>query len=257
MPSCNVPGCENYKITRSIGVPFHRFPSDARRRREWLVKIRNKNLPINSSFKKVKNLRVCGKHFVPSDYVRDLQHELTGSKRKSILKKDAVPSIFPFLLEIQQNDRSAFAKREMMRVQSVSRVTPLPFAFGSSKQQSECSTSSVSHSQTVPSISTELECSSPFKINATQSPLFTPGINSETDFNTTDSETEFYGEGGMNDNDCVLVSKKNLAELFKTCQICGQGIISKRTMHVGAKLVINWECIQGVVKTGSNFVRNT
>ena len=41
-----------------------------------------------------RNTRLCSEHFTPDFYEGDFQAELLGSKKRTSLKADAVPSIF-------------------------------------------------------------------------------------------------------------------------------------------------------------------
>ena len=75
--------------------------------RQWLVKIRNKDLPENASFDSLKNLIVCLKHIVPFDYERNLQHEFTDLKltKISLLKKNVVYRVY---FHLAQNKRLGY-----------------------------------------------------------------------------------------------------------------------------------------------------
>ncbi|KAK6174265.1 hypothetical protein SNE40_017577 [Patella caerulea] len=139
---CCAPGCSNFKISAQIGIPFHTFPTDPEIRRRWLVNIRNKKLPVNTTAKKLKSHHVCGKHFKPSDYVDDIKHRISPHlyKKKNCLRKTAVPTqfFFPEVIKTSQTksstttstvakpcayqsahsydyERSAYLKREKIR----------------------------------------------------------------------------------------------------------------------------------------------
>ena len=112
---CCVPGCTNYRLTRALGVPLHRFPMDDTLRRTWLVRVKNAALPVHATYKAVENYRVCGKHFLPSDYERDLYAELMKIPAKQRLKKDAIPSVLIPGSAPSPPPRSAFLKREASR----------------------------------------------------------------------------------------------------------------------------------------------
>ena len=73
------------------GIHFHGLPlNNTPLLKAWLTKMKLKNpcLSVHS--------KVCSNHFTSDCYLRDLQSELTNSKPRFMLKKDAVPTIFDF-----------------------------------------------------------------------------------------------------------------------------------------------------------------
>ena len=72
---------------KGVKIYFHKFLDDEGMFRQWIVEIRR---DIGVNFQVTQNLRVCSRHFKPSDYIRSL----TG--RKKTLKYSAVPSVFPW-----------------------------------------------------------------------------------------------------------------------------------------------------------------
>lgn len=96
MVCCSVYGCKSnhYKKQKTndgvgINIRFYRFPQNSEMAQRWKFKCyRSDNFNI-------KTARICDKHFVPTDYVRNLKHELLGYSPKSCrkLKDDAVPSV--------------------------------------------------------------------------------------------------------------------------------------------------------------------
>ena len=83
------PGCSN-KSKRN-NVYFHRLPlNDKGKLKKWIHNMKLKDPPIN------KCLRICSDHFTEDCYIRNLQAELTVSKRQFRLKEDEVPTIFDF-----------------------------------------------------------------------------------------------------------------------------------------------------------------
>jgi hypothetical protein len=58
---------------------------------EELVKFHYK---LDPSGLGIRGLRLCNEHFTEESYKRDLQAELCGTRRRYILKDDAVPTIF-------------------------------------------------------------------------------------------------------------------------------------------------------------------
>ena len=82
MPSyCSVAICKSPK-----DATYFKFPSDPKLCKSWVVACRRKNV-FNT-----KHSRVCEKHFLPSDFVRDLQHELLNLPLRKAIKKGAIPS---------------------------------------------------------------------------------------------------------------------------------------------------------------------
>ena len=86
MTSCGAPGCTN-RSANNKNISFHRLSA----KKEETKKKRLHNL--NRKFSPEK-LSVCSGHFEPSCFKRDLQTVLMGTKPKSVLKDDAVPTIF-------------------------------------------------------------------------------------------------------------------------------------------------------------------
>ncbi|XP_035027412.1 uncharacterized protein LOC118118353 isoform X3 [Hippoglossus stenolepis] len=86
--TCIVPECKDSKRKRLAGVRYHRFrvscPSLCRR---WLKAANNPRYGVNTAMAALKNLRVCGLHFRPEDYERNVLDQSVKS-----LKESAVPS---------------------------------------------------------------------------------------------------------------------------------------------------------------------
>lgn len=62
--TCCVPGCNNNN-KRNKGLSFHRFPSDKRQRKLWLLQINRQGTTGKySQFIPTANHRVCGMHFI-------------------------------------------------------------------------------------------------------------------------------------------------------------------------------------------------
>ena len=86
---CMAPGCSNE--SKRNNVHFHRLLlNDKGKLKKWVHNIKLKDPPIN------KYSRICSDLFTESCNIRDLQADLTGSKRQFRLKEDAVPTIFDF-----------------------------------------------------------------------------------------------------------------------------------------------------------------
>lgn len=78
---CSVPQCNTY--CTEPGVSFHFYPTDAERRRVWLVVLRSGKAPS-------KYAMVCSKHFDDSAFLHSRTAE-EGFKRKR-LRPDALPT---------------------------------------------------------------------------------------------------------------------------------------------------------------------
>ncbi|XP_023952526.1 uncharacterized protein LOC112056341 [Bicyclus anynana] len=93
MTYCTVPKC------REVGV--HRFPKNEKILKRWLQALCREKSSITV------NSRLCGKHFLESDY--ETYSKYTGFPNlRKVLKKEAVPSIFPWcphLISDQPTDR--------------------------------------------------------------------------------------------------------------------------------------------------------
>ncbi|XP_043190669.1 uncharacterized protein LOC122364408 [Amphibalanus amphitrite] len=104
MVGCCVPGC-------SSTVGGHKIPREEKLRKTWLVKIRREGSKRGSVWKPSASSVVCRKHFTPNDYMEpSWTSKMAGIVRKQ-LKKDAVPSIFPWTsaknkVEVQRRARS-------------------------------------------------------------------------------------------------------------------------------------------------------
>ena len=88
MPNCCVPGCTN-RPERNEKVGFHRIPKDITIRNAWIARLRRENLNPESS-------RVCSDHFTEDCFEKNLTEQVTGERKKKVLKKDAIPSVFAF-----------------------------------------------------------------------------------------------------------------------------------------------------------------
>ena len=91
--------CTNRSDNRK-DLKFHAFPKDPNCRIEWAVKMRwsdGKFKPNSSLF----SLFCCSEHFVSEDY----KHSLNG--KRSDLRPQAVPSLFPLTKHKESNDERA------------------------------------------------------------------------------------------------------------------------------------------------------
>lgn len=105
---CAVIGCEFERLKGRTSL--HYFPKEKRRKQLW-VNFVGKNRKWSGASSKTC---LCSHHFVKSDFENWTKFNL-GYAAKLILKKNAIPSIYP-----QKNKtpeaRSAFRKREIARV---------------------------------------------------------------------------------------------------------------------------------------------
>ena len=87
--TCTVPECKDSKRKRLAGVRYHRVrvscPSLCRR---WLKAANNPQYGVNTAMAALKNLRVCGLHFRPEDYERNVLDQSVKS-----LKESSVPPV--------------------------------------------------------------------------------------------------------------------------------------------------------------------
>ncbi|XP_067871151.1 THAP domain-containing protein 2-like [Heterodontus francisci] len=123
--SCAAYGCTAV-YRKNTNTSFHRFPSNPRRRTEWIRLVRREN------FKPSKHTFLCSKHFEQTCFDR------TGQTRR--LREDAVPTIFDFPPHIQN--------------QLASRKTPLTSAGISNQQDPAKSSTSTGTCTTSTSTST-------------------------------------------------------------------------------------------------------
>ena len=95
---CVAWGCSNRSMKGS-GLKFHRFPlKNMDLLKKWIVAMRRED------FAPTSYSRICGEHFLPTDYYHSTSN---------FLRKDAVPSEFNFLLHLQKE--SAPSRRELKR----------------------------------------------------------------------------------------------------------------------------------------------
>ncbi len=67
-------------------LTYHRFPSDPQLRKAWIVACRRKD-PFDPD-----KVRICERHFLPSDYDRDLRHELLNLPLRKLLRPGSIPT---------------------------------------------------------------------------------------------------------------------------------------------------------------------
>lgn len=86
--TCAVADCKNIAVS---GTPlsFHRFPRDSKTRKAWIVRCKRGD-KLNPT-----TARICSEHFKPEDYEKDLLNKLLNLPQRKVLKKGAVPSVFP------------------------------------------------------------------------------------------------------------------------------------------------------------------
>ncbi|XP_077323570.1 uncharacterized protein LOC143958002 [Lithobates pipiens] len=106
MPKCIVASCKNTtRKSASRGVTMHVFPHNLQRIKHWLLKI-GQNFGNLDAFaqrileaKKTDAFRICSDHFTPESYITQ------GCR--SILRTEAVPSLFPKYREPNSEDEAA------------------------------------------------------------------------------------------------------------------------------------------------------
>ena len=74
-------------------MSFHRISSDEQRRKAWLERIRQMNMPsLQYSY-------ICSDYFSASCFQSNLQLNISGQRCKRRPKEDAVPPIFDYALQ--------------------------------------------------------------------------------------------------------------------------------------------------------------
>lgn len=112
---CAVYGCAVDNMCKGFvpGTMFFSFPKDKEMQAVWKQRCKRKD-----TFN-IKFARVCSKHFIESDYERNLKHELLGytPAKHRPLKKDAVPSIHLPTTKQQSQSNSDRRNRQNKRQQ--------------------------------------------------------------------------------------------------------------------------------------------
>jgi len=122
---CVVYGCGNIRLESEISV--HEFPSPSAKklRAAWtrfVQRTRDKWRPTSTSY-------ICSEHFVDDNFHNKMQYNM-GLATKLVLKKDAVPTIYPANVKMTRPPpitsttvtapmRTVVRKREAHRVSSV------------------------------------------------------------------------------------------------------------------------------------------
>lgn len=106
--TCAVAICPSPKDEQTI---YHRFPKSDDLKKKWIVACRRDDRILNP-----KTSLICSRHFLPTDYERDLEHELLGLPPRKFLKKDAVPSR-KLRYEEKENQGSKSASSNRQRLQ--------------------------------------------------------------------------------------------------------------------------------------------
>lgn len=107
MPGCCVVGCSK-NTKRRDDVSFHHFPKDKDTRLRWVTAISRENLPDRYA----ETAYVCSDHFLPEDFERNLQAELTKKAHRPRLKAGAVPSVFPHKPPPAKRRKSQYQERK-------------------------------------------------------------------------------------------------------------------------------------------------
>ncbi|XP_067456411.1 uncharacterized protein [Thunnus thynnus] len=206
---CCVPGCKGYDEAKSLGVVFHGLPTrDPPRCRTWLKAIQNPRLHEDMPASKYSGVRVCSLHFQPEDYEEDFRAKILNTPPKPTLKSGAVPSVFP--------------GREHREPGSADASPP-----AAKRSRTPAASAAAGSSQSLPADES-------FCIVVSVDPL---------EFNST--PTSDSDDDDDADKDCTIVYYRNLMELFKMCQTCGQPITDKEVFHSGAQMRVKWSCVGG------------
>jgi hypothetical protein len=103
---CAVPLCK--------GFGGFRFPKDPILRKKWQVAIR-RQASGKKLWKPTNTSVVCSKHFQESDFYQP--KVLYGEKRRRLLNKEAIPSVFPFAKTNQSESAAARTGRYLKRIE--------------------------------------------------------------------------------------------------------------------------------------------
>ncbi|XP_059827814.1 THAP domain-containing protein 2-like isoform X1 [Hypanus sabinus] len=128
--SCAAYGCTAV-YRKNTNTSFHRFPSNPRRRMEWIQLVRREN------FKPSKHTFLCSKHFEQTCFDR------TGQTRR--LREDAVPTIFDFPPHIQ---KKLAGRKSPLTSGGISNEQTPPKSFTSSGSNTNISTNTCSSTST-------------------------------------------------------------------------------------------------------------
>ena len=79
--------------------------NDIERGKSWLAAMKTPNYDQNTSLEQWKNVRVCSKHFKSEDFKTDFSDKMMAARSKTILKEDAIPSIFPWTYSPRDSSR--------------------------------------------------------------------------------------------------------------------------------------------------------
>ena len=101
-----VPECTN-NSRKATGVSYHRIPKDTSLRQAWMARIRRVN-PCN-----VDHSFVCSAHFTPDCFEETPANLVAGYRRRSRLRPNSVPSVFPH--SKPETPRTTGQKRKQIR----------------------------------------------------------------------------------------------------------------------------------------------
>lgn len=117
---CAIYGCssDNSKKVKDSPLRFYRFPSNENVRKKWISSCCRAD-KFNPDI-----ARVCSKHFLESDFLRNLQHEFLNYTPKSgpKLKADVVPSVNLPKGKIVESGRTTRRKLYCESSESVSKI---------------------------------------------------------------------------------------------------------------------------------------
>ena len=121
MPYCCAPECTNHP-QKDEEVSFHRIPKDITMRNAWIARLRRGN-DLNP-----KGSRVCSDHFTEDCFEINHTEQVTGERKRRVLKKDAIPSLFAFGPASKQ-PRLASVAREEGRMEPLLHVSIFKITF--------------------------------------------------------------------------------------------------------------------------------
>ncbi|XP_035863125.1 THAP domain-containing protein 1 A-like [Sander lucioperca] len=232
--NCVVPGC-TAKTRKGQAVSFHHLPvKHLERCKQWLRAINHPKFRGDTNMEKMKNLRVCSRHFKLEDY----EPNVLGMKRIA-LKDTAIPSIFTFPDDEQPGPSGS------KRIRLETPITSNPLVSSSEDEEQLLLTSTP-----IKNPASGQEQFSPGGLNTSVSSIETVGETDESyhaELTITLSSTSSSDDEGGKDwrEKKIIVSESSLMSLFKFCQMCGKPILSKKIVDFGAKRKVDWTCLGG------------
>ncbi|XP_051578294.1 uncharacterized protein LOC127454857 isoform X2 [Myxocyprinus asiaticus] len=263
---CSFPGCDNREkavrlrpkaLSQEDSLTFHRFPlNEPSRLRQWL---RVLQIDFSTPIQTINSMRVCSKHFSPSDF-----RVLKGGSRR-FLKSTAVPvraeggdptqssqdledadddgdtKIVPSTTSFGQCEKSQskvilMIKRPEELGQQTYYARPPMHSYQSNKPTQTEQQSEESFDQDVKMVAVD---SSSDEKDVSFAPL------SSTPSPITEDEDEEEEENVHKEERKWLVNESSLMELFRICHQCGGPVTETKTLNSGSLICVQWECLNG------------